>query len=144
MSAAEEATAGFRMLLLTVLGQALAAAGYVLEEDEVSHANGRFRFQYQDPVADDRAIEFQLLAGVANEWAPQMPSRFRITLLRADQRRTLGALVVTDFGVPILPSAEHWWDWRDSTGLGAALAEAGHLLVGYGIPWLAGELEPPP
>ena len=61
-----------------------------------------------------------------------------------DQRRTLGALVVTDFDVPILPSAEHWWDWRDSVGLGAALAEAGHLLVGYGIPWLAGELEPPP
>ena len=51
---------------------------------------------------------------------------------------------MTDFDVPILPSAEHWWDWRDSVGLGAALAEAGHLLVGYGIPWLAGELEPPP
>ena len=144
MAAAEEATAGFRMLLLTVLGQALAAAGYALEEDEVSQANGRFRFHHRDFAADERAIEFQLLAGVANEWAPQMSSRFRITLMRAGRRRTLGALVVTDFGVPILPSAEHWWDWRDSVGLGAALAEAGHLLVGYGVPWLAGELEPPP
>ena len=144
MAAAQEVVASFRMLLLTVLGQALSAAGYALEEDEVSQANGRFRFHYQDTVSDVRAIEFQLLAGMANEWAPQMPSRFRITLLRGEQRRTLGALVVTDFGVPILPSAEHWWDWRDSVGLGAALAEAGHLLVGYGIPWLAGELEQPP
>ena len=144
MAAAEEAVASFRMLLLTVLGQALTAAGYALEEDEVSQANGRFRLQHRNFAADGRAIEFQLLAGVANEWAPQMPSRFRVTLIRANRRRTLGALVVTDFDVPILPSAEHWWDWRDSVGLGAALAEAGHLLVGYGIPWLAGELEPPP
>ena len=144
MAAAEEAVASFRLLLLTVLGQALTAAGYALEEDEVSQANGRFRLHHRNSAADERAIEFQLLAGVANEWAPQMPSRFRVTLIRGDQRRTLGALVVTDFDVPILPSAEHWWDWRDSVGLGAALAEAGHLLVGYGIPWLAGELEPPP
>ena len=144
MAAAEEAVASFRMLLLTVLGQALTAAGYALEEDEVSQANGRFRLHHRNFAADGRAIEFQLLAGVANEWAPQMPSRFRVTLIRANRRRTLGALVVTDFDVPILPSAEHWWDWRDSVGLGAALAEAGHLLVGYGIPWLAGELEPPP
>ncbi len=144
MAAAEEAVASFRLLLLTVLGQALTAAGYALEEDEVSQANGRFRLHHRNFAVDGRAIEFQLLAGVANEWAPQMPSRFRVTLIRGDQRRTLGALVVTDFDVPILPSAEHWWDWRDSVGLGAALAEAGHLLVGYGIPWLAGELEPPP
>ena len=144
MAAAEEAVASFRMLLLTLLGQALTAADYALEEDEVSQASGRFRFHHLGSANKERAIEFQLLAGVANEWAPQMPSRFRVTLIRADQRRTLGALVVTDFDVPILPSAEHWWDWRDSVGLGAALAEAGHLLVGYGIPWLAGELEPPP
>ena len=144
MAAAEEAVASFRLLLLTVLGQALTAAGYALEEDEVSQANGRFRLHHRNFAVDGRAIEFQLLAGVANEWAPQMPSCFRVTLIRANRRRTLGALVVTDFDVPILPSAEHWWDWRDSVGLGAALAEAGHLLVGYGIPWLAGELEPPP
>ena len=144
MAAAQEVVASFRMLLLTVLGQALSAAGYALEEDEVSQANGRFRFHHLDSATFERAIEFQLLAGMATEWAPQMPSRFRITLIRGDRRPTLGTLVVTDFGVPILPSAEHWWDWRDSVGLGAALAEAGHLLVGYGIPWLAGELEPPP
>jgi hypothetical protein len=27
--------------------------------------------------------------------------------------------------------------------LGKALAEAGHLVIGYGIPWLAGDLVPP-
>ena len=143
MDAAEEAVANFRLLLLTVLGQALAAAGYALEEDPVSQASGRFLFRHATAAGDERLVEFQLLAGVANEWAPEMASRFRITLSRQGQRRTLGALVVTDFRVPILPAAEHWWVWRDSAGLGTALAEAGHLLVGYGIPWLAGELEPP-
>lgn len=135
--------AAFRALLLTVMGQALTAAGYALEEDPVDQAAGRFRFHPTPPAEAAREIEFQLLAGVANEWAPQMPSRFRVTLTRGGRRRSLGALVVTDFGVPVLPSAEHWWAWRDRAGLGAALAEAGHLLVGYGIPWLAGELEPP-
>lgn len=139
MDAAEEAVANFRLLLLTVLGQALTAAGYALEEDPVSQASGRFLFRQ----AGEGQIEFQLLAGVANEWAPEMSSRFRITLIRQGRRRTLGALVVTDFRVPILPAAEHWWSWRDNAGLGTALAEAGQLLVGYGIPWLAGELEPP-
>ena len=55
-------------------------------------------------------------------------------------RRTLSALVVEDFGVPILPSADHWWTFRDVTELGSALAEAGHLVVGYGLPWLSGDL----
>ena len=55
MAAAEAVVASFRMLLLTVLGQALSAAGYVLEEDVVSQANGRFRFHYQDTVADVRS-----------------------------------------------------------------------------------------
>lgn len=47
--------------------------------------------------------------------------------------------VVEDFGVAILPSADHWWQFRDVTGLGRALAEAGYLVVGYGLPWLAGD-----
>ena len=131
----------FQRLLRTVLGQALAAAGYVLEEDAVSQAGGRYRFRQAGSAGAERQIEFQLLAGTSNEWA-QMPSRFRVTLVRGGMRRTLGALVVSDFRVPVLPSAEHWWAWRDSAALGQALAEAGHLLVGYGIPWLAGELEP--
>ena len=49
---------------------------------------------------------------------------------------------VGDFGLAILPSAEHWWLFSDTTSLGNALAEAGHLAVGYGIPWLQGDLSP--
>ena len=51
--------------------------------------------------------------------------------------------MVEDFGVAILPSADHWWAFHDTESLGAALAEAGHLVVGYGMPWLAHELIPP-
>jgi hypothetical protein len=55
----------------------------------------------------------------------------------------LSALVVEDFGVAILPSANHWWTFQNTQELGNALAEAGHLTIGYGIPFLAGELSPP-
>jgi hypothetical protein len=58
-------------------------------------------------------------------------------------RRDLSALVVQDFGVPVLPSASYWWTYRDVAELGRALAEAGHLIIGFGIPWLSGELPPP-
>ncbi|MCY4023493.1 MAG: hypothetical protein OXF32_08590 [Anaerolineaceae bacterium] len=143
MSESGGSVATFRLLLLTVLGQALGAAGYLLDEEPVSEAAGRFRFLPADNAAADSRIELQVLAGTSSEWAPQMPSRFRVTLFRQGVERPLAALVVQDFGVEILPSAEHWWSWRDSVELGAALAEAGHLLVGFGIPWLKGELEPP-
>ncbi|MCY3905794.1 MAG: hypothetical protein OXF63_00920 [Anaerolineaceae bacterium] len=143
MSESGDAVAAFRLLMLTVLGQALSAAGYLLDGDPVSEAAGRFRFLAADKADAELRIEFQVLAGTASEWAPQMPSRFRVTLFRQGAERTLAALVAQDFGVEILPSAEHWWSWQDSAELGAALAEAGHLLVGFGIPWLNGELEPP-
>jgi hypothetical protein len=55
-------------------------------------------------------------------------------------RRDLSALVVEDFGVAILPSGKHWWTYQDTQTLGHALAEAGHLIVGYGMPWLSGDL----
>ncbi len=143
MSENGNAVATFRLLLLTVLGQALGAAGYRLDEDPVSEAAGRFRFLPEDNSDVDPCIEFQVLAGTASEWAPQMPSRFRVSLLRQGTERALAALVVRDFDVGILPSADHWWSWQDSRELGSALAEAGHLLVGFGIPWLNGDLEPP-
>ncbi len=83
-------------------------------------------------------IEFQLLS-----YAGDSPSRFRVTLIRPPTvHRTLSALVVDDFGVPILPSPEHWWTFRSLTELGSALAEAGHLIVGYGMPYLSGDLLP--
>ncbi len=146
----------FRMLLLTVVGQAFGAAGYALEESPVQWAGGRFRFVRAPEAGLYGFIEFQLLAYTETEWAARMPSRFRVTLVRSDQptpyaasdhpqyvQRTLSALVVEDFGVAILPSAQHWWIFQNTEELGHALAEAGHLIVGYGIPWLAGDLEPP-
>lgn len=143
MNSAEEGIASFRLHLLTVLGQALAAAGYTMVEDPVREAGGLFLFQQVDGTRSGNGIEFQLLAGVATEWAPQMPSRFRVTLLRGGDRRTLAALVVSDFRVQILPTEDHWWAWQDRAGPASALAEAGHLLVGFGLPWLSGELKPP-
>lgn len=146
----------FRMLLLTVVGQAFTAAGYLLDENPVHWAGGRFRFTHRLENGLHTFIEFQLLAYTDSEWSSGVPSRFRVTLIRSDQpapyahsdhpdtvRRSLSALVVDDFGVAILPSADHWWTFRDTTELGNALAEAGHLAVGYGMPWLAGELQPP-
>lgn len=145
----------FRMILLTVVGQAYAAAGYELEDLPIKWAGGRFRFI--KPLEDDDLfgiIEYQLLAYSDTEWSSGMPSRFKVTLIRADNAngirssnkkyaiRDLSALVVQDFGVDILPSAKHWWTFRTQDELGKALAEAGHLTVGYGMPWLAGDLMP--
>ncbi len=139
----------FRLLLLTVVGQAFGAAGYQLDERPTQWAGGSFRFvkRFEDGLYG--VVEYQLL-----HYADDVPSRFRVSLIRSDQpnaapsddpryvRRTLSALVVEDFDVPILPSSEHWWTFRNTTELGNALAEAGHLVVGYGLPYLAGDLTP--
>ncbi len=142
----------FRLLLLTVVGQAYSAAGYTLEEKPVQWAGGLFRFVKPLAAGDYAFIEYQLLVYADTLWASGNPSRFRVNLSRAGQpnpaapgavRRTLSALVVDDFGVGILPSADHWWNFRNTEQLGQALAESGHLTIGYGIPWLAGDLQPP-
>jgi hypothetical protein len=145
----------FRLILVTVVGQAFSAAGYMLEERPMQWAGGLFRYSKPLPNGLYAFIEFQLLAYVDSEWSAGQPSRFRVTLIRSDSpavapsthalymRRTLSALVVQDFGVAILPAADHWWTFRDTESLGHTLAEAGHLAVGYGMPWLAGELAPP-
>jgi hypothetical protein len=146
----------FRAILLTVVGQAFHAAGYRLEERPLQWAGGLFRFVKTLEHGLHAFIEFQLLAYADTMWSSGQPSRFQVNLARSDQptlsspgqhplsvRRSLSALVVDDFGVAILPSADHWWAFRNTTELGKALAEAGHLIVGYGIPWLAGDLQPP-
>lgn len=146
----------FRLLLLTVVGQAFAAAGYTLDERPVEWAGGLFRFGRALNGGLRGFIEYQLLAYADTLWASRQPSRFRVTLTRTDQtapsapsqhahyaRRDLSALVVEDFGVAILPSADHWWAFANTTELGSALAEAGHLVIGYGMPWLSGDLTPP-
>ena len=146
----------FRLLLLTVVGQAFGAAGYQMEEREMQWAGGLFRFDKHFENGLYGFIEFQLLHYHTEiPEAQNAPSRFRVTLIRSDQANAAAAKQASavcsanveraggdDFDVPILPSADHWWTFRDVTELGKALAEAGHLVVGYGIPWLAGDLEP--
>jgi hypothetical protein len=153
---AESPQEHFRLILLTVVGQAYAAAGYELEESPVQWAGGRFRFVKTLDSGLYGFIEYQMLAYSDTEWSSGAPSRFRVTLIRSNRpnpaiatahpdyaRRELSALVVEDFGVAILPSADHWWTFHNIKELGDALAEAGHLVVSYGMPWLAGELSLP-
>lgn len=145
-----------KTILMTVVGQAFAAAGYTLQELPIQHAAGQYRFANSLDTGLEAFIAFQFLLYVDSEWAAGMPSRFRVTLTRTDQpnpaansnhpdfaRRDLSTLVVDDFGVGILPSDRHWWTFQTQSELGQAIAEAGRLIVGYGIPWLAGELLPP-
>lgn len=142
MNAGQTPQEYFRLVMLTVMGQALNAAGYTLEERPTQWAGGLFRFVKPFDDGTSAEIRIQLLTYVATEFAESKPSRFRVSLMRGSKQRTLSALVVEDFGVAILPSADHWWTFHDVTSLGKALAEAGHLIIGYGIPWLAGELTP--
>jgi hypothetical protein len=146
----------FRLILLTVVGQAFNAAGYQLEERPAQWAGGLFRFKKMLDGELYGFIEFQCLNYIDSEWSSGAPSRFRVTLIRSDQpsaatpskhskyaRRTLSALVVEDFGVAILPDADYWWMFASTEEMGKALAEAGHLIIGYGMPWLSGDLVPP-
>ncbi len=159
----------FRLLLLTAVGQAFTAAGYSLEERPAQWSGGLFRFTKPLPLASENLpsdssegevltafIEYQLLAYTDTMWASRSPSRFRVTLTRTDQpaprrpsshpyfvQRDLGTLVVQDFGVAILPGADYWWTFTNTDELGKALAESGHLVIGFGMPWLSGELQPP-
>lgn len=144
----------FGTLLRTVVGQAFTAAGYQFEPAPLQNAGGRFRFKRAFDDGSRAWIDFQVLVYSDTMWSGGAPSRFRVQLtrLQADRgasssagpiSRSLSQLVVADFGVKILPSADHWWTYHDTDSLGQALAEAGHLIVGYGIPWLAGELAPP-
>lgn len=136
----------FRTYLVTVVGQAYNAAGYYLVENALKWSSGQYRFVCDFDGGGQGVIEYQLLNYVENEWTSGAPSRFRVMLWREGdelaRRRDLSALVVADFGVSILPSAAHWWTFRTPDELANALAEAGHLVVGYGLPWLSGDLSP--
>lgn len=146
MSLKREATDNFRMMLITVVGQAFTAAGYTLEDSPVKQAGGMFRFRKELGNSSSAFIEFQLLYLPQTEWSGQVRSRFNVSLTRTGAnpvRKQLSDLVVNDFGVGILPSASHWWHFHDTDSLGKALAEAGHLAIGYGMPWLSGDLVPP-
>lgn len=145
----------FLSLLQTVIGQALGAAGYTLEQSPLQWGGGRYRFVKALEGGCTGLIEFQVLVYSDNAWSQDQPSRFNVQLGRSDLRgegkndadrfsiRSLSQLVVRDFGVKILPAEDHWWRYQNTDSLAGALAEAGHLIVGYGMPWLAGELLPP-
>ncbi len=155
MEARQPAQAYFLTLLRTVVGQAFSAGGYQLQERPLQAAGGKFRFARALPDGGFALIDFQVLVYSDTMWSAGAPSRFRVQLTRSRDRhgraadspgnvtRGLSQLVVEDFGVAILPAADHWWAFHDTDSLGKALAEAGHLIVGYGLPWLAGELDPP-
>lgn len=145
----------FRTLLRRVTGQAFNAAGYQLREAPLQWAGGKVRFAKAFPAGTFGLIDFQVLIYSDTVWSPAAPSRFQIQLTRSPDihglaigepgyvTRGLSQLVVEDFGVAILPVADYWWSFHDEASLGQALAEAGHLVVGYGMPWLAGDLLPP-
>ncbi|MCY4464765.1 MAG: hypothetical protein OXE46_04440 [Chloroflexi bacterium] len=138
----------FRTLLRTVVGQAFTAAGYQLENAPLQWAGGKVRFVTTFEDGHRGTIDFQTLVYSDSAWSAGAPSRFRVHLTRFHAgnllaSRSLSQLVVVDFGIKILPSADHWWTYTDTDSLGKALAEAGHLAIGYGMPWLAGELLPP-
>ena len=145
----------FRTLLRTVVGQAFSAAGYQLQDAPLQWAGGKYRFAKAFPDGFFGLIDFQVLVYSDTMWSAGAQSRFMVRLTRSRDRhglasdqagyvtRRLSQLVVEDFGVAILPAADHWWTFHDTESLGAALAEAGHLVVGYGMPWLARELVPP-
>lgn len=146
--ARQEGQAYFGALLQTVVGQAFAAAGYQRERSPLQAAGGRFRYAKDFYDGARGVIDFQVLIYSDSMWSSGAPSRFRVQLTRASEHegavaRSLSRLVVDDFGVKILPAADYWWSYSDTDSLGKALAEAGHLIVGYGMPWLAGELAPP-
>lgn len=151
MQAGQNPQEYFRLILMTVVGQAFTAAGYALEDSPTMWAGGLYRFRKALGSPLSACIEFQYLYYIEGR-----PSLFRVHLIRTDQpnpnahsshpqyaRKLLSALVVNDFGVAILPSADHWWSCRDVTEMGRALGEAGSLAIGYGMPWLEGSLTPP-
>jgi hypothetical protein len=139
-----DANAIFHDYLLIVMGQAYRTAGYELDEQPMKWAGGQFRFTKQLDNGLTAHIEFQHLPYQDTQWASGNPSRFRVTLKRSDGvNKDLSELVVTDFGVAILPSPRHWWSYKNLTTLGKQLGEAGSLAIGYGMPWLSGELIPP-
>ena len=130
----------------------VVVAGYRLQENPYQRAGGKYRFLKGFDEGDFGLIDFQALVYSDTMWSAGAPSRFKVQLTRSPDRhglasggvtRGLSQLVVEDFAVAILPAADHWWAFQDTDSLGAALAEAGHLIVGYGMPWLAGDLLPP-
>lgn len=158
----QERNQEFGFYLNLVLGQAIQAAGYEKLLNEINEDSGKYIYSKQFTDATPMLqglyafIEFQNLIYVTSEWAPNAVSRFTVFLTRSDSELPhlksddpdyvqcmLSELVVRGFSVDILPTAKHWWSYQEHIELCNALAEAGHLLAGYGIPWLDEQIFPP-
>ncbi|MEP7288099.1 MAG: hypothetical protein ABI947_20280 [Chloroflexota bacterium] len=150
----------FGQMVERVAGQAFAAAGYTLQNNPMHQSRGLYRYAKALPSGLAAYVEFQLLY-----YQGSGPSRFRVNLLRnagpdaranvkdsdkdseksedsAKVEITLTKLIWDEFGVRQLDSDDHWWLFSDPNQLGHAVAEAGKLLFGFGIPWLEGTLTP--
>jgi hypothetical protein len=139
----------FGQMVETVAGQAFATAGYKLQDNPIHQMRGLFRYRKALDDGLSAYIEFQLLYYQGGR------SRFHVNLLRntgVDARAnpndpasidvSLATLLWEDFGVRQLSSADHWWQFSSPQELGHAIAEAGKLVFGFGIPWLEGTLTP--
>lgn len=133
----------FLAVIQHVMGQALDAAAYQLEDNPLQHNRGFFRFWKSLESGAFAFIEFQMLYHDQSGL-----SRFRVNLVgnsvRAaaqatpDRReKTLAAVIWHDFNAPhVLPSDDHWWLYKHPQDLAPQVLEMGKLLFGYGIPWL--------
>jgi hypothetical protein len=137
----------FKDTLLKVAGQALQAAGLELEDNDMQQARGLIRFRKPLPELGENIygfVEWQLLA-----FAQSPLARFQINLMRNQggdartindyeyrEERTLAWIIRHAYQSQVVPSDDHWWEFRDSNELAYAIAEAGRLLFGYGMPYL--------
>ncbi|PJF40886.1 MAG: hypothetical protein CUN55_12255 [Phototrophicales bacterium] len=142
-----EETGRFMQMILTIVGQALNAAGYNLEQDQLQQQRGLVRFQKPlENLGEDvyGFVEWQLLA-----FRQSPVSRFQITLLRNQGRiaraktlyehqdeKTLSWVMWHVFDAKLLPNDDAWWEFQDVSQQTHAIATAGRALFGYGIPWL--------
>ena len=142
-----EKTAYFKQLLVQVVGQPLAAAGYRLEDAPMQHQRGLLRYKkHLAHLGEDvyGFLEWQLLA-----FEQSRVARFQITLLRNQgiepraktayihqNEQSLAWVMWHVFNARLLPADDSWWDFRTQQELGFALANSGKLLFAYGVPWL--------
>lgn len=137
----------FYTVLHHILGQALAAARYELENNPMQQARGLYRYGKKRNDHEYVFIEFQTLYHSQSEL-----SRFRITLLKNSQpaaraatpqavEKSLSEVIWQDFGARVLPDADYWWLYKHPRDLAPEMYEAGKLLFAYGVPWLEGTIE---
>jgi hypothetical protein len=137
----------FKDTLLKVAGQALQAAGFELEDNDMQQARGLIRFRKPLPELGEDIygfVEWQLLAFEQSPLA-----RFQIILIRNrgidartiagyehQEEHSLAWIIRHAYQSQVVPTDDHWWAFRDSNELAYAIAEAGRLLFGYGMPYL--------